>query len=133
VSATTVRLAEMLTILAGEMIEDGRGGTGQSFVRRERGTSRVERERLTPEEVLVQLSALQAAAAMRMAALTRRQREILEWMANGESNKTIGLRLGLSPRTVEVHRAELMKRLGVPSMAEAVRIWFYKELPLNVV
>jgi FixJ family two-component response regulator len=56
----------------------------------------------------------------RIARLTDRQREILELLAEGKANKVIASDLGLSQRTVEVHRAALMKRLGVRSLAEAV-------------
>ena len=46
----------------------------------------------------------------------------------GKPNKHIARDLGLSPRTVEVHRARLMARLGVGSLAEAVRLAVHAEL-----
>ncbi|HKE15367.1 MAG TPA: response regulator transcription factor [Kofleriaceae bacterium] len=46
-------------------------------------------------------------------ALTPRQREVLQLVAEGNSSKEIAQRLGLSPKTVETHRAQIMERLGV--------------------
>jgi two-component system, LuxR family, response regulator FixJ len=63
-----------------------------------------------------------AEAAARIAALSPREREVLELLMVGKSNKIIAHELDLSPRTVEVHRARLMARLGVDSLAEAVRL-----------
>ncbi|MDR7417914.1 MAG: response regulator transcription factor [Armatimonadota bacterium] len=53
--------------------------------------------------------------------LTPRQREILQLIAEGRSTKAIAQTLGLSPRTVETHRAQLMERLGVHDVAGLVR------------
>ena len=61
-------------------------------------------------------------AAERIAALSPREREVLNLLIAGKPNKLIARDLGLSPRTVEVHRARLMARLGVGSLAEAVRL-----------
>ena len=46
-------------------------------------------------------------------ALTPRQREVLQLVAEGNSSKEVAQRLGLSPKTVETHRAQIMERLGV--------------------
>lgn len=54
-------------------------------------------------------------------ALTPRQREILQLVAEGQTSKEIAQRLNLSHRTVEVHRNQLMKRLGVHDVAGLVR------------
>jgi DNA-binding NarL/FixJ family response regulator len=56
-----------------------------------------------------------------LAALTPRQREILQLVAEGHTNKEIGQRLGLSYRTVETHRNQLMKRLDVHDLPGLVR------------
>jgi DNA-binding NarL/FixJ family response regulator len=56
-----------------------------------------------------------------LAALTPRQREILQLVAEGNTSKEIGQRLGLSYRTVEVHRNQLMKRLDVHDLPGLVR------------
>jgi two-component system, LuxR family, response regulator FixJ len=63
-------------------------------------------------------------AAIRIQALTGREREVLEGLARGLPNKTIAYDLGISPRTVEIHRANLMTKLGVRSLSEALRIAF---------
>lgn len=63
-----------------------------------------------------------AEAAARIAALSPREREVLELLMIGKPNKAIARDLGLSPRTVEIHRARLMARLEVGSLAEAVRL-----------
>lgn len=54
-------------------------------------------------------------------ALTPRQREILQLAAEGHSSKEIAERLGLSYRTVEAHRSQLMERIGVHDLAGLVR------------
>lgn len=69
-----------------------------------------------------------ADAAARIAALSRREREVLDLLVAGRSNKVIAHELGLSERTVEVHRAHMMERLGVRSLAEAVRLSVWAEL-----
>jgi two-component system response regulator FixJ len=63
-------------------------------------------------------------AAVRLQALTAREREVLDGLAKGLPNKTIAYDLGISPRTVEIHRANLMTKLGVRSLSEALRIAF---------
>lgn len=62
-----------------------------------------------------------SAAEAQFAALTERQREILELVLAGEPNKCIAHRLGLSRRTVESHRAAIMKKAGAASVAALVR------------
>jgi DNA-binding CsgD family transcriptional regulator len=52
--------------------------------------------------------------------LTEREREVLEWVAAGVSNKGIARRLGLSPNTVKFHIAALLAKLGASTRAEAV-------------
>ncbi|MBX9816286.1 MAG: DNA-binding response regulator [Proteobacteria bacterium SG_bin5] len=63
-------------------------------------------------------------AELRLAALTARERDVLAGLAKGLPNKTIAYDLGISPRTVEVHRANLMTKLEVRSLSEALRIAF---------
>ena len=63
-------------------------------------------------------------AATRIAALTPREQDVLRGLADGLPNKTIAFDLGISPRTVEVHRANLMTKLGVHSLSEALRLAF---------
>ena len=63
-------------------------------------------------------------AATRLKALTPREREVLDGLVKGLPNKTIAYDLGISPRTVEIHRANLMSKLSVRSLSEALRIAF---------
>ncbi len=71
---------------------------------------------------------LLAQAAKRIAALSAREREVLDLLARGKPNKVIAHDLGLSPRTVEMHRAHMMERLGVRSLSEAVRVAVWADL-----
>jgi PAS domain S-box-containing protein len=57
-----------------------------------------------------------------IAALSRRQQEILRLMACGRLNKQIAHELSLSERTVKMHRAAMLERLGIRTNAEAIRI-----------
>jgi two-component system response regulator FixJ len=63
-----------------------------------------------------------ARATEQMALLSPRERQVLEAIAVGRPNKLIAYDLGISVRTVEVHRAHLMDRLAVRNIAEAIRI-----------
>ncbi len=63
-------------------------------------------------------------ASVRLHALTPREREVLDGLAKGLPNKTIAYDLGISPRTVEIHRANLMAKLEVRSLSEALRLAF---------
>lgn len=63
-------------------------------------------------------------AEVRLAALTPRERDVLDGLARGLPNKTIAFDLGISARTVEVHRANLMAKLEVRSLSDALRIAF---------
>ena len=56
------------------------------------------------------------------AQLTPREREVLELITNGQSNKEAGRELGISPRTIEVHRARVMEKLGARNTADLMRI-----------
>jgi two-component system response regulator FixJ len=56
------------------------------------------------------------------AQLTAREHEVLERIAQGLSNKEAGRELGISPRTVEVHRARIMEKLGARNAADLMRI-----------
>lgn len=65
-----------------------------------------------------------AAAGVRLACLTPREQDVLRGLARGLPNKTIAYDLDISPRTVEVHRANMMSKLGVRSLSDALRIAF---------
>jgi DNA-binding NarL/FixJ family response regulator len=53
--------------------------------------------------------------------LTAREREVIQLLAEGRSNKAVSALLGISVKTVETHRAAIMKKLGISSIAELVR------------
>jgi two-component system, LuxR family, response regulator FixJ len=63
-----------------------------------------------------------AAASAQISALSPREREVLDALVAGRPNKVIAFDLGISVRTVEVHRARMMERLGVRQLAGAVRL-----------
>jgi two-component system, LuxR family, response regulator FixJ len=61
-------------------------------------------------------------AARRLAQLSTREREVLDALVAGCPNKVIAADLGISIRTVEVHRARMLQRLGTPRLADAIRL-----------
>ena len=71
----------------------------------------------------------QAAAAAAVERLSRRERQVLQGLLSGLSNKAIARRLDLSPRTVEMHRANMMTTLGTAALPEALRIAIDAGLP----
>lgn len=64
-------------------------------------------------------------AEIRLARLSGREREVLELVTEGMSSKEIGTRLGLSPRTIEAHRASLFDKLEVNTLAELIKLFVY--------
>ena len=60
--------------------------------------------------------------AQRVATLTRREREVMDMVIQGQANKVIAIDLGLSQRTVEVHRAHVMDKMRARTLAELVRM-----------
>jgi len=63
-----------------------------------------------------------AAIAARLASLSERERQVLEGLIAGHPNKTIAYDLGISPRTVEVYRANLMTKMEARSLSELIRM-----------
>lgn len=63
-----------------------------------------------------------AAARMRLSALTAREHDVLRGLVDGLSNKGIAQAIGISPRTVEIHRANVLRKLDVTSLSQAVRV-----------
>jgi FixJ family two-component response regulator len=61
-------------------------------------------------------------ARARIAGLSSRERDVLYGLLSGGTNKTIAKDLGISPRTVEIHRARVMERLGADTLPEAVLV-----------
>jgi DNA-binding CsgD family transcriptional regulator len=80
----------------------------------EKGTARV-KDRSEPSNVMFTSSAGQKP-------LTRREREVLNLISAGYSNKQGALRMSISPRTFESHRAEAMRKLGARNTADLVRL-----------
>ena len=82
----------------------------------------------------------QIAAKARLAKLSPREREVVERMAKGLTNKEIGRDLGISPRTVEIHRTNALTKLNARHSAEAIRLCLegsdefagFDELPIAV-
>ncbi|MBS0481466.1 MAG: LuxR family transcriptional regulator [Proteobacteria bacterium] len=64
----------------------------------------------------------EAMARSRIRRLTPREREVLAGVADGLSNRLIGERLSISPRTVEIHRANMLNKMGANHTSEAIRI-----------
>ncbi len=77
----------------------------------------IARDRATVEEedALEQVQSL-------IATLTPREKEVLRWVIAGKLNKQIAFALGTTEKTIKVHRAHLMQKTGVTSVAELVRL-----------
>jgi two-component system response regulator FixJ len=91
-----------------------------------------------PFEADVLLAAIEAALRRRMSeigaadveiarralqTLTSRETEVFEGLVTGKSNKEIAIALGISPRTVEFHRAHIMEKTSAKGLADLVRVW----------
>ena len=63
-------------------------------------------------------------ALLQLNCLTAREQDVLKGLVDGYPNKTIGYDLGISSRTVEIHRANLMKKLEVNNLSDLLRIAF---------
>lgn len=73
------------------------------------------------EERRIERNEARRADGERLEQLTPREREVLELVARGHHAREVGAALGISPRTVEVHRTRIMSKLGVRNLAELVR------------
>ncbi|WP_404979451.1 MULTISPECIES: response regulator transcription factor [Bradyrhizobium] len=72
-----------------------------------------------------------ADAVRRVAALSKREREVLDGLLAGRANKLIAYDLGISVRTVEVHRARMMERLGLRQLSEVIRVGVMARLSVS--
>ncbi len=89
-------------------------GKGRKFF-----TSRV--AETVVEAYLKKRSASEGADAPGQLVLTTREREVVQLLAEGKANKEVADRLGISPRTAEGHRSEIMRKLKIGSLAELIR------------
>jgi FixJ family two-component response regulator len=71
----------------------------------------------------------QASVTARMTTLTAREREVLAGVVAGKLNKQIAAALGTAEKTIKVHRARMMRKMGVGSLAELVRAWTLTQPP----
>jgi two-component system response regulator FixJ len=62
------------------------------------------------------------AAKHLLASLTPRERGVLDKLVQGRSNKVVAYELGISPRTVEIHRAHIMGKMDASSLSDLVRV-----------
>ena len=69
-----------------------------------------------------------ADATLQLASLTGRERDVVAGLIQGHPNKTIAFDLGISSRTVEIHRANLMRKLGATSLSDVLQIAFAAKL-----
>jgi two-component system, LuxR family, response regulator FixJ len=70
-------------------------------------------------------------AAAKLVKLSAREREVLDALVKGEAHKVIAHRLGISARTVELHRARMLQRLGTRHLADAIKLAVLAELALD--
>jgi two-component system response regulator FixJ len=76
---------------------------------------------LTQNETGSKSDALTADMAARVTSLTQRERQVMQGLITGQSNKTIAREYDISPRTVEVYRANVMTKMQANSLSELVR------------
>jgi two-component system response regulator FixJ len=77
---------------------------------------------LSQSQAEVKLGEQRALGQARLARLTERERDVFNCLAMGKTNKAIALDLGISPRTVEIHRARLMEKLEASSLSDLIRL-----------
>jgi two-component system response regulator FixJ len=80
------------------------------------------RTALASEQDNTRRSSEVAAINEKLASLSNRERQVLEGLVNGHPNKTIAYNLNISPRTVEIYRANLMTKMNAASLSELVRM-----------
>ena len=80
------------------------------------------RAALNRQEAAVQKAADRAALSERLATLSNRERQVLEGLVAGKPNKIIAFDYDISPRTVEIYRANVMTKMQAASLSELVRM-----------
>jgi FixJ family two-component response regulator len=80
------------------------------------------REAIAKDSSTRQANAHAVEVRKRLALLTPREREVLELLVHGKANKEVAVRLALSEKTVEIHRAHVMKKLQAPNLAALMRL-----------
>ena len=75
-------------------------------------------------------NAVDSDLAARLASLSDRERQVLEGLVAGHANKVIAATLGISPRTVEVYRANLMAKMQAKSLSELIRMAILAHVPV---
>ena len=93
----------------------------------QRGLVQCIRQALAIDAARRQERARWAEAERRLASLTLREREVLSLVVAGLFSKEIAFKLGISPKTIEVHRTHIMQKLGADSVADLVRLALGKE------
>ena len=78
---------------------------------------------LEKDRVLRERDARRAAVTARFLTLTGRERQVLSSVVSGKLNKQIAAQLGTAEKTIKVHRARMMRKMGVDSLAGLVRAW----------
>ena len=76
--------------------------------------------------------AARAEILARLAALTPREAEVMRLVTSGKANKVVGAELGVSQRTVEIHRAHVMEKMRAGSLAELVRMVLDAQEPTHI-
>jgi FixJ family two-component response regulator len=84
---------------------------------------------LAKDRVAQEKRAEHASITARLATLTLRERQVLSRVVDGKLNKQIAAELGTAEKTIKVHRARMMRKMQVDSLAELVRAWTATQPP----
>lgn len=90
------------------------------------------RTSLESSRALIESDRLQSIIRARMRRLSPRENDVMWLVAAGNANKTIAAKLGLSPKTVEVHRARVMDKMEATSLADLVRMCLANDIHANI-